>query len=80
MKTAFLTIMQNTICVGLSLPKEILKKIDKERQDISRSKYVLRIIEKLYLQDDKENNNCCYDSLDSSSPKPVTSESFEVSK
>ena len=68
--------MQNTICVGLSLPKEILKKIDKERQDIPRSKYVLRIIERLYLQDCKENKNCCYDSLDSSSLKPASSESF----
>ena len=68
--------MHNTICVGLSLPKEILKKIDKERQDIPRSKYVLRIIERLYLQDCKENKNCCYDSLDYSSLKPVSSESF----
>ena len=67
--------MQNTICVGLSLPKEILKKIDKERQDVPRSKYVLRIIEKLYLQNCKENKNC-YDSLDYSSLKPVSSESF----
>ena len=41
-------IMQNTICVGISLPKEILEKIDRERQDIPRSRYVLRIIERLY--------------------------------
>ncbi len=44
--------MQNTICVGISLPKEILEKIDKERQDIPRSKYFLRIIERLYLSEE----------------------------
>ncbi|HJT83296.1 MAG TPA: hypothetical protein VJ697_02340 [Nitrososphaeraceae archaeon] len=41
--------MQNTICIGLSLPKEILKKIDEQRGDISRSKYLLRIIERMCL-------------------------------
>jgi hypothetical protein len=31
---------------GLSLPEGIVKSIDSQRGDISRSKYILRIIEK----------------------------------
>jgi metal-responsive CopG/Arc/MetJ family transcriptional regulator len=38
--------MQKSIAVGVSLTKEILAKIDTERGDISRSRYILRIIEK----------------------------------
>ena len=45
--------MQSTICVGISLPKEILKKIDGERGDVSRSKYLLRIIERSCLENDE---------------------------
>lgn len=45
--------MQTTTCVGISLPIEILKKIDRERQDIPRSRYVLRIIERLYLKNEE---------------------------
>jgi hypothetical protein len=33
---------------GISLPKEIVKKIDIQRGDIPRSKYLLRILEKTY--------------------------------
>ena len=59
--------------IGISLPKEIIKKIDIERQDIPRSKYLLRIIEKLYQKKETKSNN---DSLDSSSLKQVPSESI----
>lgn len=37
--------MQNTIAVGVSLPQEILSKIDQERNDVSRSRFVLRLVE-----------------------------------
>ena len=37
--------------VGISLPSKILSKIDAERGDISRSRYLLRIIEKRYTKD-----------------------------
>jgi metal-responsive CopG/Arc/MetJ family transcriptional regulator len=40
------------ISVGISFPKELLEKIDKERQDIPRSKYVMRIIERLYVKNE----------------------------
>jgi hypothetical protein len=33
---------------GISLPKELVKKIDTERGDIPRSKYLLRILERTY--------------------------------
>lgn len=40
--------MQNFISVGISLPREIVDKIDNERGDISRSKFVFRLLERLY--------------------------------
>ena len=45
--------MQSTIAVGISLPKEIITKIDSERGDIPRSRYLLRLLEKMY----KSNKN-----------------------
>jgi len=38
--------MQSKIAVGISLPKTVISRIDIERGDISRSRYVLRLIEK----------------------------------
>ncbi len=40
--------MQNKIAVGISLPAKLMKKIDVERGDIPRSRYVLRMLEKQY--------------------------------
>ena len=34
--------------IGISLPKEIVRKIDIDREDISRSKYLLRLIQRAY--------------------------------
>ena len=34
---------------GLSLPSEVIIKIDKDRGDIPRSRYILRILERTYL-------------------------------
>jgi hypothetical protein len=39
---------QNSKAVGISLPEEIISKIDDERGDISRSRYLLRIVQKVY--------------------------------
>ncbi|MGH9982636.1 MAG: hypothetical protein ACRD8W_01620 [Nitrososphaeraceae archaeon] len=33
---------------GLSLPAEVMEKIDNERGDVSRSRFVLRLIERAY--------------------------------
>jgi hypothetical protein len=40
--------MQSSIAVGISLPTNVIKKIDAERGDIPRSRFVLRILEKVY--------------------------------
>jgi hypothetical protein len=38
--------MDNTISVGISLPKKVIEQIDIDRQDISRSRYLLRLVER----------------------------------
>jgi metal-responsive CopG/Arc/MetJ family transcriptional regulator len=45
--------VQTNISVGISIPQEILKKIDAKRGDIPRSKFVLRMLEKVYVLDEK---------------------------
>lgn len=64
--------MQSSIAVGISLPANIIKKLDAERGDVSRSRYILRIIEKMVIvnnqdheriRSDREKNN--KNSLDS---------------
>lgn len=45
---------RNMISVGISFPIDTLKKIDEERGDVSRSKYLLKIIERLYLENDEK--------------------------
>ena len=40
--------MQVSIAVGISLPTKIIEKIDAERGDVSRSRYVLKMIKKFY--------------------------------
>ena len=39
-------VMRNVKAVGISLPKDILDWVDKERGDVSRSRFLLRIIKK----------------------------------
>ena len=43
--------MQEHKQVGISFPKDILSKIDVERGDISRSRYILRQLEKVQQTD-----------------------------
>jgi hypothetical protein len=45
--------MLNYKSTGLSLPIELLRKIDAERGDISRSRFLLRLLERAYK--DKQN-------------------------
>jgi len=40
--------MQKTIGVGVSMPRNIVSKIDAERGDVSRSRFLLRLLEKVY--------------------------------
>lgn len=50
--------MQDSQSVGISLPVSLLKRIDSERGDIPRSRFLLRLLQKLsydnietYIQD-----------------------------
>ena len=40
--------MQNKIAMGISFPKKMIKNIDQERGDVSRSRFVLRLLEQVY--------------------------------
>jgi hypothetical protein len=59
MKFVLFLFMQESIAVGISLPKKIVERIDNDRQDIPRSRYVLRLLENSYLK-----KNSKIDSLD----------------
>jgi hypothetical protein len=40
---------------GISIPTDLLSKIDTDRGDISRSRYIVRIIERLYFNKGESN-------------------------
>jgi hypothetical protein len=63
--------MQKFNSVGISLPKEIISKIDIERGDISRNGYLLRLLEKQNKCDECRKK----DSLDRGFPSLQSSES-----
>ena len=50
-----IVVMQTSISVGISLPRKIMKRIDVERGDVSRSRYLLRLLETVYVP----NENVC---------------------
>jgi len=49
--------MQRMIAVGISMNKEILAQIDKERGDVPRSKYLLKMLRAGLLQKNKKPKN-----------------------
>jgi hypothetical protein len=56
------------IAVGISLPRNIIGQIDADRGDISRSRFLLRIIERVYFktnlsQDERESFANDYDDI-----------------
>ncbi|HZI70256.1 MAG TPA: hypothetical protein VFD60_03745 [Nitrososphaeraceae archaeon] len=68
--------MQKTKGIGISLPKEFMQKIDVERGDVPRSRYVLRILEKQYTFDGKKVAEGCsldreFETLGSSEPETI---------
>ena len=46
--------MQKCIAIGISLPMKLMEKIDVDRGDVPRSRYVLRILEKQYAFEEKK--------------------------
>ena len=57
MVNALLRMMVKTLPIGISLPRDMIEQIDKERQDIPRSKYLLRILEKSNWQSKNKLNS-----------------------
>ena len=45
-----ITKMQNKIGTGISFPKKIIESIDSDRGDVSRSRFVLRLLEQVYRE------------------------------
>ena len=41
--------------VSLNLPEQVIERIDVDRQDVNRSRYILRLIEKAYAQEKPQN-------------------------
>jgi hypothetical protein len=41
-------LLQSTFTVGISFPKNLIEKIDSDRGDVSRSKFIVRALEKAY--------------------------------
>ena len=48
--------MRRNTATGISLPNELMQKIDADRGDIPRSRYILRILEKIYKMDIEAGN------------------------
>ena len=48
--------MQDSVPVGVSLPKKLMARIDMERGDVNRSRFLLRLVEKAYGIEDKGAN------------------------
>jgi hypothetical protein len=72
MSTLIILLMVKSIPVGVSIPENILKQIDKDRMDIPRSRYLLRALERSYI-----NQKGITDSPASRIGAPETDESFD---
>jgi metal-responsive CopG/Arc/MetJ family transcriptional regulator len=70
---------RNMLSVGISFPKELLEKIDKERQDIRRSKYVMRIIDRLYVKNEaRRKKSVIHSILEVQSPRSTELHKGEI--
>lgn len=46
--------LQDKIPIGISFPKEVISRIDNERGDVPRSRYILRIVETQHKRRSKD--------------------------
>jgi metal-responsive CopG/Arc/MetJ family transcriptional regulator len=60
MTSSTIIVTDNTVKLGITLPKSIIQKIDQRRGDIPRSRYIRRAVER-YLG---SNNSKDIDSID----------------
>ena len=49
-----IVVTDNTVKLGITLPKSIVQKIDKKRADIPRSRYIRRAIERYLATSNKD--------------------------
>jgi metal-responsive CopG/Arc/MetJ family transcriptional regulator len=56
MTSGTIVVTDNTVKLGITLPKSTIQKIDQRRGDIPRSRYIRRAIEK-YLSSSKNIDN-----------------------
>jgi metal-responsive CopG/Arc/MetJ family transcriptional regulator len=54
MTSSTIVVTDNTVKVGITLPKSIVQKIDKKRADIPRSRYIRRAIERYLAISNKD--------------------------
>ena len=47
-------VMAESITIGVSIPKNLLVKVDQDRCDVSRSRFLQRLVEQAYAQKQKE--------------------------
>jgi metal-responsive CopG/Arc/MetJ family transcriptional regulator len=40
-----------TVNVTLTFPEKVLKKVDEKRQEVNRSRYVIKLLEKAMIED-----------------------------
>jgi len=55
--------MQNKIAMGISFPRKMIKSIDRDRGDVSRSRFVLRLLEQVYKEKKAKNGVGCQDDV-----------------
>jgi hypothetical protein len=48
--------MQKYISTGISMPTELFEKVEQRRGDVSRSKFLLRILEQSFLSKEERKN------------------------
>jgi metal-responsive CopG/Arc/MetJ family transcriptional regulator len=74
--------MQSSISVGISLPKKIMSQIDSDRGDISRSRFLLRLLEDKFPDERRQTRNVeikkINDPLDHGIETPRSSESKDA--
>ena len=56
MTSSTIVVNDNTVKLGITLPKSILQTIDQKRGDIARSRYIRRAIEKYLSSKDTESS------------------------
>jgi hypothetical protein len=71
--------LQKSIATGLSIPRPLKERIDKDRGDIPRSRFILRILEKIY-GNEQEKSGAMYSVIHPYSQVHATSDQLLTDK